>query len=298
MKILFCLVLALVCQQVFSHKYHGYHNKGKLMRRDGEVLRIDVKEVQVKLNSKGIQDEKWMKVDLKIVYKDGRISVNGIPIQTSTVMSFQTPATVVDINPQKNEINKRRVPVLVRVLANRRYYRQGWKKSSRLFLEQQIISVDGNKVTQINIKEMILELGCRGNKFVYYRLHDKKPEDSEIHHRNPGNDRPYNGDKDHESRPETFPEEAVNAFEKLPMPARIAIYVGSGFLALLILFGLYKLCCRSSSSRSAEQTYVDNVKLVYNPNMEQSEKPEKPEKPEKLENKPEVKQAFEEVVIA
>lgn len=98
-------------------------------------------------------------------------------------------------------------------------------------------------------------------------------------------------DKDH---PESFPEEAINAFKRLPIAARIAIYTGCGIVGLLIVFGLYKLCCRSTPRRSTEQTYVDNVKLVYNPNMEG----EKPDKPEKVEKKPEVKQAFEEVVVA
>ena len=39
---------------------------------------------------------------------------------------------------------------------------------------------------------MILELGCRGNRYIYYRVNDKKPEESEIHHRNPNNDNQYN----------------------------------------------------------------------------------------------------------
>ena len=105
------------------------------------------------------------------------------------------------------------------------------------------------------------------------------------------NNHHHDTDKDHH---ESFPEEAIDAFEKLPLAARIAIYVGCGIVGLLILYGLYKLCCRSSTRRSTEQTYVDNVKLVYNPNMES----EKADKPEKVEKKPEVKQAFEEVVVA
>lgn len=59
MKVLCCLVLVLFCHQVFSY---GHYGKGKLMKSEGKVIRIDVKEVKVTYNSQGIQEEKLMKV--------------------------------------------------------------------------------------------------------------------------------------------------------------------------------------------------------------------------------------------
>ncbi|XP_046849653.1 uncharacterized protein LOC124443166 [Xenia sp. Carnegie-2017] len=241
-------ILRLAFLLLFIQLIKSHENDLSGRREEKFSIAVDIIEEE---DDKGLSVRKSsVKVNLNISIEEDAVKVNGKSTELDVRIVYELKAEIE--YPDRNE--KHFAPIVVHVMVSREKFGKG----HRYLIEEKVTKIDGKKVEQLELKVLKVHMDVNGKEYErtvetvafkesrlartritrYCGHGDEKPR------RWLGPELPDEHFYGHKHKHQSL----CSRFHKLPLGARIAIFVAFIVAILIFVVSFTKFCCRKKST--------------------------------------------------